>query len=149
MKREGVSFEPVVVDELKGDEQERMLADIYRLTGQRSFPVVDIDGNTVIGFDEKKLRHLLSLPAREGAAKAATKAIREVVTTKQIEGLLEWIKNTADAFGCKVNPDKAILQNILDGLIKMRGDTGTAPVRAGLRQTSILKTAILSAPAHI
>lgn len=118
MKREGVSFEPVVVDELKGDEQERMLTDIYRLTGQRSFPVVDIDGNTVIGFDEKKLRHLLSLPAREGAAKAATKAIREVVTTKQIEGLLEWIKNTADAFGCKVNPDKAILQNILDGLIK-------------------------------
>ena len=50
MKREGVSFEPVVVDELKGDEQERMLADIYRLTGQRSFPVVDIAGNTVIGF---------------------------------------------------------------------------------------------------
>lgn len=118
MKREGVSFESVVVDELKGDEQERMLTDIYRLTGQRSFPVVDIDGNTVIGFDEKKLRHLLSLPAREGAAKAATKAIREVVTTKQIEGLLEWIRNTADAFGCKVNPDKAILQNILDGLIK-------------------------------
>ncbi|MEK6679329.1 MAG: DUF3422 family protein [Nitrospirota bacterium] len=118
LNSKSVSFESVVVDELKGDEQERMLTDIYRLTGQRSFPVVDIDGNTVIGFDEKKLRHLLSLPAREGAAKAATKAIREVVTTKQIEGLLEWIKNTADAFGCKVNPDKAILQNILDGLIK-------------------------------
>lgn len=118
LNSKSVSFESVVVDELKGDEQERMLTDIYRLTGQRSFPVVDIDGNTVIGFDEKKLRHLLSLPAREGAAKAATKAIREVVTTRQVEGLLEWIRNTADAFGCKVNPDKAILQNILDGLIK-------------------------------
>ncbi len=118
LNSKSVSFESVVVDELKGDEQERMLTDIYRLTGQRSFPVVDIDGNTVIGFDEKKLRHLLNLPAREGAAKAASKAIREVVTTKQVEGLLEWIKNTADAFGCKVNPDKAILQSILDGLIK-------------------------------
>lgn len=118
LNSKSVSFESVVVDELKGDEQERMLTDIYRLTGQRSFPVVNIDGNTVIGFDEKKLRHLLSLPAREGAAKAATKAIREVVTTKQVEGLLEWIRNTADAFGCKVNPDKTILQSILDGLIK-------------------------------
>ncbi len=118
MKREGVSFDALNIDELMLDEQEKILTKMYRLTGQRSFPVVDIDGNTVIGFDEKKLRHLLNLPAREGAAKAATKAIREVVTTKQIEGLLEWIRNTADAFGCKVNPDKAILQSILDGLIK-------------------------------
>ncbi|MBI5042443.1 MAG: DUF3422 family protein [Nitrospirae bacterium] len=118
MKREGVSFEAVSIDELNLDEQEKLLTEMYRLTGQRSFPVVDIDGNTVIGFDEKKLRHLLNLPAREGAARAATKAIREVVTTKQIEGLLEWIKNTADAFGCKVNPDKTSLQGILDGLIK-------------------------------
>ena len=118
MKREDVSFEAVNIDEQNLDEQEKMLTEMYRLTGQRSFPVIDIDGNTVIGFDEKKLRHLLNLPAREGAARAATKAIREVVTTKQVEGLLEWIRNTADAFGCKVNPDKAILQSILDGLIK-------------------------------
>lgn len=118
MKREGVSFDALNIDELVLDEQEKILTEMYRLTGQRSFPVVDIDGNTVIGFDEKKLRHLLKLPAREGAAKAATKAIREVVTTKQIEGLFEWIKNTADAFGCKVNPDKTALQGILDGLIK-------------------------------
>ena len=69
-----------------------MLTEVYRLTGQRSFPVTEIDGNSVIGFDEKKLRHLLNLPDREGVSRTARKAIREVVSTKQLEGLLQWVK---------------------------------------------------------
>ncbi|MBI3353907.1 MAG: DUF3422 family protein [Nitrospirae bacterium] len=128
---EGIAFEPLNIDELKGEDQERILTEVYRLTGQRSFPVTEIDGNSVIGFDEKKLRHLLNLPDREGVSRTARKAIREVVSTKQLEGLLKWVKNTAEAFGCKVNPDETALNKIFDGLLKNERRYGyrTCPCR--------------------
>lgn len=34
--------------------------ELFRKTKQSSIPVIDIDGNIVVGFDQEKIKHLLN-----------------------------------------------------------------------------------------
>ena len=56
LKEHNVEFEKINVgtDQEKGKE-------MVRKSGQTGVPVVDVDGQIVIGFDEAKLRQLLNL----------------------------------------------------------------------------------------
>lgn len=51
-----IAYDVVDVDLLEGDEQERVLAEVERLTGRRSFPVVVVGSEIIVGHDEEKLK---------------------------------------------------------------------------------------------
>ena len=42
-------------------EDERAAEEMIEKSGQKGVPVIDIDGNIVVGFDELKLKKLLKL----------------------------------------------------------------------------------------
>ena len=56
-----VPYEHTDVDLLDDDEQEVVLSEIERLTGKRSFPVVLIEAEVIVGHDEERLRKVLGL----------------------------------------------------------------------------------------
>ncbi|MBI5199309.1 MAG: DUF3422 family protein [Nitrospirae bacterium] len=112
------SYEGITIDNLNPDEQEKIISEVYSITGQRSFPVTLLDGGPVIGFDEKKLRHFLNLPPREGPRKTASKVVKEIFTSDQRKVVREWAIGVAEEFGCLLNPKEEDLINILDGLMK-------------------------------
>lgn len=56
LKEEGIEFEEVDV----GHDKEAA-RDMIEKSGQSGVPVVDIDGEIVIGFDRKKIKKLLNL----------------------------------------------------------------------------------------
>lgn len=56
-----VPYEHTDVDLLDDDEQEVVLSEIERLTGKRSFPVVLIEAEVIVGHDEERLRKALGL----------------------------------------------------------------------------------------
>ncbi len=56
LKEEGIEFEEVDV----GRDKEAA-RDMIEKSGQSGVPVVDIDGEIVIGFDRKKIKKLLNL----------------------------------------------------------------------------------------
>lgn len=56
-----VAFEHTDVDLLEGDERQRAIDEVKRLSGGTSFPVVDVDGEVVVGFNKSKLKELLNL----------------------------------------------------------------------------------------
>lgn len=60
LDEQGISYEAVDVDLLEGEEQDRVLAEVERLTGKQSFPVVVTDAGVIVGHDEAKLRRALS-----------------------------------------------------------------------------------------
>ncbi len=47
-----MAFDPHAADEL------------YRITGQLAVPVLTVDGNVVVGFDQARLDQLLAEPER-------------------------------------------------------------------------------------
>lgn len=57
----GVSYDATDVDLLEDDERQRTIDEVKRLSGGTSFPVVDVDGEVVVGFDKSRLKKLLSL----------------------------------------------------------------------------------------
>ncbi len=56
LKDKGISFEEVDVG--KDPEQAKM---IIEKTGQRGVPVVDIDGQIILGFDQEKIDEILNI----------------------------------------------------------------------------------------
>lgn len=56
LKENGVKFKEVNVQEDRKAAQE-----IVKRSGQMGVPVIEIDGELVVGFDEVKLRKLLNL----------------------------------------------------------------------------------------
>ncbi len=55
LKQNDVAFEDVDVSR---DREQAM--DMIRKSGQRGVPVIDFDGEIIIGFDKKKLSELIS-----------------------------------------------------------------------------------------
>lgn len=133
LKEHNFSYEGITIDNLNPDEQEKVISEVYSLTGQRSFPVTVLDGSPVIGFDEKKLRHYLHLPATEGPRKTASKAVKEIFTADQRKSIREWALGIAEEFGCLLNPDEHEITNIFDGLLKNERRYGyrSCPCRLG------------------
>ena len=56
-----VSFEITEVDLLEGAEKEAAIAEVVRLSGGKSFPVLDIDGQVVVGFNKGRMAQVLGL----------------------------------------------------------------------------------------
>ena len=58
----GVKYDYVYVDLLKGEEREKVLEEVSRWNPRRSFPTVVIDDTqSVAGFKEDRLREVLGL----------------------------------------------------------------------------------------
>ena len=57
----GVEYEVTEVDTLEGQEKEDAVAEVRKLSGGASFPVVIIDGEVIVGFNKKRIKELLSL----------------------------------------------------------------------------------------
>jgi len=58
-----VQYEVVDVDLAQGEEQEKALAEVEKLTGKRAFPVTVVNGQVIQGFKEEEI---------EGALKSET-----------------------------------------------------------------------------
>jgi glutaredoxin-like protein NrdH len=61
LSENGVDYEHTDVDLLEGDERQKAIDEVKRLSGGTSFPVVDVDGQVVVGFNKAKLKELLHL----------------------------------------------------------------------------------------
>jgi len=63
LDEKGVEYELVEVDLLSGDEQDGVMAEVNRISGGASFPVVcrADTGGYVVGYDKKRLVELLGL----------------------------------------------------------------------------------------
>jgi len=56
-----IPYDGTDVDLLDDDEQDRVLEEIEAMTGRRSFPVVLIGEEVIVGHDEDRLRRALGL----------------------------------------------------------------------------------------
>ncbi|MDZ4180340.1 MAG: glutaredoxin family protein [Coriobacteriia bacterium] len=56
-----VEYELTEVDLLEGQEREDTVAEVRRLSGGASFPVVVIGEEVIVGFNKKRIKELLSL----------------------------------------------------------------------------------------
>lgn len=57
----GVDYEAVEVDKLEGQEREETVAEVKRLSGGTSFPVVVVGDEVIVGFNKVRIRQLLDL----------------------------------------------------------------------------------------
>ena len=56
-----IAYDGVDVDLLDDAKQDKVLDEVEKLTGRRSFPVVIIGSEIIVGHDEDKLRKALKL----------------------------------------------------------------------------------------
>jgi glutaredoxin len=56
-----VEYESTDVDLLAGDERQQIIDEVKRLSGGTSFPVVQVEGEVVVGFNKPRLKELLHL----------------------------------------------------------------------------------------
>ena len=56
-----IAYDCVDVDLLDDDKQDKTLEEIEKMTGRRSFPVVIIGKEIIVGHDEDKLKKALKL----------------------------------------------------------------------------------------
>jgi len=56
-----IAYDCIDVDLLDDDKQDKTLDEIEKLTGRRSFPVVLIGHEIIVGHDEERLRKALKL----------------------------------------------------------------------------------------
>ena len=61
LSENGVDYEVVDVDLLDDADQDRVLAEVEKLTGKHSFPVVIIGSEIIVGHNEERLRQVLGL----------------------------------------------------------------------------------------
>jgi glutaredoxin-like protein NrdH len=60
-KEQGIETEIIDVDLLTGAERERIMNEVRKLNPDCSFPTICIDEDVIVGFNEEKLRTVLSL----------------------------------------------------------------------------------------
>jgi len=61
LEENDVEFDVLEVDLLEGDERTAAIAKVKEISGGSSFPVVVIDGETIVGFNKKRIKELLGL----------------------------------------------------------------------------------------
>ena len=57
----GVAYDLTEVDLLEGDAKDTAVAEVVRLSGGKSFPVLDVDGQVVVGFNKGRITQVLGL----------------------------------------------------------------------------------------
>jgi glutaredoxin-like protein NrdH len=63
---EGIPFNHVDVDALKGDEFEAMIEEVERVSGGRNMPVTVIDGHVIVGWRPEEFEQAIKGEAEEG-----------------------------------------------------------------------------------
>ena len=61
LEESNVEFDSVDVDLLEGEERSSTIAKVKDLSGGTSFPVVDVDGEVIVGFNKVRLKQLLGV----------------------------------------------------------------------------------------
>jgi glutaredoxin len=61
MDENAVVYDVVEVDKLEGGEREDAIAEVKKLSGGTSFPVIVVDGEVIVGFNKVRIKELLSL----------------------------------------------------------------------------------------
>ena len=61
LEEHDVAYELTEVDLLEGDEKDAAVAEVVRLSGGKSFPVLDVDGQVVVGFNKGRMAQILDL----------------------------------------------------------------------------------------
>ncbi|NTU71383.1 MAG: glutaredoxin family protein [Coriobacteriia bacterium] len=56
-----IEYEITEVDLLEGDEKDAAVAEVVRLSGGKSFPVLDANGQVVVGFNKGRMAQVLEL----------------------------------------------------------------------------------------
>lgn len=56
-----VAYEITEVDLLEGDAKDAAVDEVVRLSGGKSFPVLDVDGQVVVGFNKGRMTQVLGL----------------------------------------------------------------------------------------
>lgn len=56
-----IAYDCIEVDLLDDDKQDKVLDELEKLTGRRSFPVVVVGKEIIVGHDETKLKKVLKL----------------------------------------------------------------------------------------
>ena len=56
-----VAYDITEVDLLEGAEKEAAIAEVVRLSGGKSFPVLYVDGQVVVGFNKGRMTQVLGL----------------------------------------------------------------------------------------
>ena len=60
LDKKGVEYSYTYVDELEGEEREKVLDELRQLNPKLSFPTLHVNGDkVVVGYDEEKLREAL------------------------------------------------------------------------------------------
>jgi len=57
----GIDYDVSEVDLMTGAERDEAIDEVRSLTGGTSFPVIIIDGQVVVGFNQSRLEELLGL----------------------------------------------------------------------------------------
>jgi glutaredoxin len=47
------------VDLLKEDEKEKTISEVQKISGRRAFPVIVIDDEVIVGYDELRIKEAL------------------------------------------------------------------------------------------
>lgn len=121
LKSNGIRFEIVLMDRLNGKEQEDAIAEAYRLSGQRSYPVTSINGTGVIGFDTPRFKKLLGLEAK-GVGLPAPVFPRPLIEAENTA--VEKLRFSAGQTGYLLNPDEELVKSLASGLLKNQARYG-------------------------
>ncbi|HSV32092.1 MAG TPA: glutaredoxin family protein [Atribacteraceae bacterium] len=54
-----ISYNSVDIDLLREDEKENAIKEVQRLSGRRAFPVIVIDEDVIVGYDELRIGEAL------------------------------------------------------------------------------------------
>ncbi len=57
----GVSYAVTEVDKLEGDAKDEAVAEVRRLSGGASFPVLVVGDEVIVGYDKVRIKELLGL----------------------------------------------------------------------------------------
>jgi len=57
----GITYDLIEVDLLEGDERQKTIDDVKRLSGGTSFPVLVADDEVVVGFNKTRIADVLGL----------------------------------------------------------------------------------------
>ena len=61
LKEHGIEFDYVDVDKLDGQEEEKVRAEVLKVSGGFRFPTIIVGKKVIVGFHEDKLREALGL----------------------------------------------------------------------------------------
>jgi len=61
LKEHGIDYDSVDVDQLEGEEEEKIRDEIVKVSGGFRFPTIVVGKKVIIGFVEDKLREALGL----------------------------------------------------------------------------------------